>query len=231
MISGPAPSRQVYDSPEWKDVMAQNGLMPLDKSGRRLPGFRQKAGRGHRGAEPGDRHPAVMARCEQHASEPGGGGSPGSNDGQQGEGIMSDRIFGGACVLLAAFYIYFATQIQIGFMSDPMGPRAFPILIGIVLGAGRPLSDLPSRCRTGLAGLPPHSRNRLRRRGDDRLHLCPSRIRLHGLDDHCRRPAELAARRTAAQGRDCRPRHRRRHLRHFPARSCKLSLAVGPWGF
>ena len=47
---------------------------------------------------------------------------------------MSDRIFGGVCLLLAAFYIYFATQIQIGFMSDPMGPRAFPIIIGIVLG-------------------------------------------------------------------------------------------------
>ena len=47
---------------------------------------------------------------------------------------MSDRIFGTACLTLAAFYIYFATQIQIGFMSDPMGPRAFPILIGVVLG-------------------------------------------------------------------------------------------------
>jgi putative tricarboxylic transport membrane protein len=50
-----------------------------------------------------------------------------------GEGLMSDRILGAACLVLAAFYIFFATQIQIGFMSDPMGPRAFPILIGIVL--------------------------------------------------------------------------------------------------
>jgi len=46
---------------------------------------------------------------------------------------MSDRMLGVACVVLAAFYIFFATRIQIGFMSDPMGPRAFPILIGIVL--------------------------------------------------------------------------------------------------
>ncbi len=46
---------------------------------------------------------------------------------------MSDRIFGGVCLLLAAFYIFFASQVRIGFMSDPMGPRAFPIGIGIVL--------------------------------------------------------------------------------------------------
>lgn len=46
---------------------------------------------------------------------------------------MSDRILGGACLVLAALYIFFATRIQIGFMSDPMGPQAFPIAIGIVL--------------------------------------------------------------------------------------------------
>ena len=46
---------------------------------------------------------------------------------------MSDRILGGACLLLAAFYIFFATQIQVGFMSDPMGPKAFPVLIGVIL--------------------------------------------------------------------------------------------------
>lgn len=48
---------------------------------------------------------------------------------------MSDRILGGAGLVLALLYIYFSSQIQIGFMSDPMGPRAFPILIGIVLAA------------------------------------------------------------------------------------------------
>ena len=46
---------------------------------------------------------------------------------------MSDRILGGACLLLAAFYIFYALQTQIGFMSDPMGPRAFPVAIGIIL--------------------------------------------------------------------------------------------------
>ncbi|MCG6858618.1 MAG: tripartite tricarboxylate transporter TctB family protein [Salaquimonas sp.] len=46
---------------------------------------------------------------------------------------MSDRLLGGACLALAAFYIFYAMQTQIGFMSDPMGPRAFPVVIGIVL--------------------------------------------------------------------------------------------------
>ncbi len=48
---------------------------------------------------------------------------------------MSDRVLGVACIGLAAFYIFFALQIQVGFMSDPLGPKAFPILIGIVLAA------------------------------------------------------------------------------------------------
>ncbi len=46
---------------------------------------------------------------------------------------MSDRILGGACLLLAAFFIWQATQIQLGFIVDPLGPRSFPIIIGIVL--------------------------------------------------------------------------------------------------
>lgn len=49
---------------------------------------------------------------------------------------MSDRILGGACLLLAAFYIFFASQVQLSFISDPMGPRAFPILIGAILALG-----------------------------------------------------------------------------------------------
>ncbi len=47
---------------------------------------------------------------------------------------MSDRILGGACVLLAAFYIWAATQIQLSFLSDPVGPRTFPIIIGVMVG-------------------------------------------------------------------------------------------------
>lgn len=47
---------------------------------------------------------------------------------------MSDRILGGVCIALAAFYVWAATQIQLSFISDPVGPRTFPIIIGVILG-------------------------------------------------------------------------------------------------
>ncbi|MBU0582254.1 MAG: tripartite tricarboxylate transporter TctB family protein [Alphaproteobacteria bacterium] len=47
---------------------------------------------------------------------------------------MSDRILGGICVALAAFYIWGATQIQLSFISDPVGPRTFPIIIAVLVG-------------------------------------------------------------------------------------------------
>ncbi|MDY8108681.1 tripartite tricarboxylate transporter TctB family protein [Fulvimarina sp. 2208YS6-2-32] len=47
---------------------------------------------------------------------------------------MTDRIFGSLMVLLAAFFIWAAFQIQLSFITDPLGPRAFPIIIGVVLG-------------------------------------------------------------------------------------------------
>jgi putative tricarboxylic transport membrane protein len=47
---------------------------------------------------------------------------------------MSDRILGGACVLLAIFFIWAATQIPLSFISDPVGPRTFPIIIGVMVG-------------------------------------------------------------------------------------------------
>lgn len=47
---------------------------------------------------------------------------------------MGDRIFGGLGLALAAFFIWQATQIQLSFISDPVGPRTFPIIIGVLLG-------------------------------------------------------------------------------------------------
>lgn len=47
---------------------------------------------------------------------------------------MSDRIFGGVGLLLAAFFIWGATQIELSFISDPVGPRTFPMIIGTILG-------------------------------------------------------------------------------------------------
>jgi putative tricarboxylic transport membrane protein len=46
---------------------------------------------------------------------------------------MSDRVFGVVCVLLAGFFIWQATQIETGFIVDPLGPKAFPIIIGAML--------------------------------------------------------------------------------------------------
>lgn len=45
---------------------------------------------------------------------------------------MSDRIFGLVVVLVALAFIASATQIQTSFLSDPVGPKAFPILVGSV---------------------------------------------------------------------------------------------------
>lgn len=45
---------------------------------------------------------------------------------------ISDRIFGLVVILVALAYIASALQIQASFLSDPLGPKAFPIGIGIV---------------------------------------------------------------------------------------------------
>jgi len=45
---------------------------------------------------------------------------------------MSDRIFGLVAVLVALAYIASATQVQTSFLSDPVGPKSFPMLIGAV---------------------------------------------------------------------------------------------------
>ncbi|MEO1723667.1 MAG: tripartite tricarboxylate transporter TctB family protein [Pseudomonadota bacterium] len=47
---------------------------------------------------------------------------------------MSDRIFGGLGILLAAFFIWGAFQIELSFITDPVGPRTFPIIIGTLIG-------------------------------------------------------------------------------------------------
>ncbi len=44
--------------------------------------------------------------------------------------MISDRIFGLVAVIVALGYVLGATQIQTSFLSDPLGPRTFPYLIG-----------------------------------------------------------------------------------------------------
>ncbi len=46
--------------------------------------------------------------------------------------MASDRIFGLIVLFVALGYIASATQIQTSFLSDPVGPKAFPILVGAV---------------------------------------------------------------------------------------------------
>lgn len=47
---------------------------------------------------------------------------------------MNDRVLGGIGILLAAFFIWQATLIELSFISDPVGPRTFPVIIGVALG-------------------------------------------------------------------------------------------------
>lgn len=44
--------------------------------------------------------------------------------------MASDRIFGLVTLFVALAFIASATQIQTSFLSDPVGPKAFPMLIG-----------------------------------------------------------------------------------------------------
>ena len=46
--------------------------------------------------------------------------------------MPSDRIFGLVTLFVALAYIASATQIQTSFLSDPVGPKSFPVLIGAV---------------------------------------------------------------------------------------------------
>jgi putative tricarboxylic transport membrane protein len=46
--------------------------------------------------------------------------------------MASDRIFGLVATLLALAYIASASNIQTSFLSDPVGPKVFPIIIGVI---------------------------------------------------------------------------------------------------
>ena len=46
--------------------------------------------------------------------------------------MSSDRIFGLVMAVLALAYIASAFQIQTSFLSDPVGPKAFPVIIGSI---------------------------------------------------------------------------------------------------
>ena len=47
---------------------------------------------------------------------------------------MSDRIFGLFGILLAIGYVFAALAIEESFLSDAVGPKAFPLIIATILG-------------------------------------------------------------------------------------------------
>ncbi|ROT95787.1 tripartite tricarboxylate transporter TctB family protein [Marinobacter sp. R17] len=49
--------------------------------------------------------------------------------------LAADRVLGIALIGLAAFAAFKATQFQVTFSYEPVGPKAFPILLSVVLTA------------------------------------------------------------------------------------------------
>ena len=47
--------------------------------------------------------------------------------------MASDRLFGLVAIVVALGFIASATQLQVSFLSDPVGPKTFPLLIGSVM--------------------------------------------------------------------------------------------------
>jgi putative tricarboxylic transport membrane protein len=47
---------------------------------------------------------------------------------------MSDRIFGGATIVLALLMVWATGLIEESFIQDPLGPKAFPLVIAGVMG-------------------------------------------------------------------------------------------------
>ncbi len=51
--------------------------------------------------------------------------------------MKADRIFGLGVILIASFYLFHATLIPTGFLSDPVGSRTFPYIVaGVSLLCG-----------------------------------------------------------------------------------------------
>lgn len=46
--------------------------------------------------------------------------------------MASDRIFGLILVVVALGYVFSALHIQTSFMSDPVGPKTFPLVVGVL---------------------------------------------------------------------------------------------------
>lgn len=49
---------------------------------------------------------------------------------------MSDRILGGVCLAVSASMAWFARDYTAAFSYEPVGPRAFPLLLASLMGCG-----------------------------------------------------------------------------------------------
>lgn len=68
---------------------------------------------------------------------------------------MSDRLLGAACVVLAAAMAWAARDYVAPISYEPVGPRAFPLLLAVVLALGGAwLVVKPGAHRTGLSQAP-----------------------------------------------------------------------------
>ena len=47
---------------------------------------------------------------------------------------MSDRIFGSAVMVLSGLIVWAASLIEESFIQDPLGPKAFPVVIAAIMG-------------------------------------------------------------------------------------------------
>ena len=77
--------------------------------------------------------------------------------------MLIDRIIGVVTLLAAAVYLYATSQIPTLEIGDPLGPKAFPILLGIVLIAAAILLFIETlkADRAPAAGVPRESRRYL----------------------------------------------------------------------
>jgi hypothetical protein len=114
-------------APEWKEVMAHQRSRAARPAGRGFRGVssptrwrrssrsQKRSGSSSKTKTSGDCGRGFSGR----ADPPHGGGI-------QGEGQMSDRIFGGVGIALAIFYAWATLQIEESFLSDAVGPKTFP---------------------------------------------------------------------------------------------------------
>ncbi|WP_270933855.1 tripartite tricarboxylate transporter TctB family protein [Falsiroseomonas oryzae] len=48
---------------------------------------------------------------------------------------QADRVLGGALVALAAGVVWHAQSLEVAFAADPVGPKAFPTVVALAMGA------------------------------------------------------------------------------------------------